>query len=81
MVLAGNIGSSERLTYALVGDAVNLASRIQGLNKELGTDLLLSDATRRRLTRDVVLEALPAVRVKGKSVEVSVYRVRDLTTQ
>ncbi len=76
-VLAGNIGSTERLTYALVGDAVNLASRIQGLNKELGTDLLLSDATRRLLTRDIALEALPAARVKGKSVEVSVYRVAD----
>ena len=80
-VLAGNIGSSERLTYALVGDAVNLASRIQGLNKELGTDLLLSDATRRRLMRDVPLEALPATRVKGKSVEVSVYRVHEPTAQ
>jgi class 3 adenylate cyclase len=80
-VLAGNIGSSERLTYALVGDAVNLASRIQGLNKELGTDLLLSDATRRQLTRDVELEALPAARVKGKSVDVSVYRVHDPITQ
>lgn len=74
-VLAGNIGSVERLTYALVGDAVNLASRIQGLNKELGTDILLSDATRRRLTSEARLEALSAVRVKGKSVEVSVHRV------
>jgi adenylate cyclase len=73
-VLAGSIGSAERLTYALVGDAVNLASRIQGLNKELGTDILVSDATRSRLTRAAALEALPAVRVKGKSVEVSVYR-------
>src|SRR5207249_3270073 len=36
-VLAGNIGSSERLSYALVGDAVNLASRIQALNKEVGS--------------------------------------------
>src|SRR2546425_576404 len=48
-VLARNIRSAERLTYALVGDAVNLASRIQGLNKELGTDILLSGATRGRL--------------------------------
>jgi len=80
-VLAGNIGSSERLTYALVGDAVNLASRIQGLNKELGTDLLLSDATRRKLTRAVLLEALPAARVKGKSVEISVYQVHEAAAQ
>ena len=73
-VLAGNIGSAERLTYALVGYAVNLASRIQGLNKELGTDILVSEETRGRLRGPAALEALPAVRVKGKSVEVSVYR-------
>jgi class 3 adenylate cyclase len=74
-VLAGNIGSAERLTYALVGDAVNLASRIQGLNKELGTDILLSEATRGRLSNGGGLETLPAVRVKGKSVDVSVFSV------
>src|SRR5215470_275508 len=73
-VLAGSIGSAERTTYALVGDAVNLASRIQGLNKELGTEILVSEATRSRLRADAALEQLPAVRVKGKSVEVSVYR-------
>jgi len=73
-VLAGSIGSVERTTYALVGDAVNLASRIQGLNKELGTEILVSEATRSRLRAQAALEALPAVRVKGKSVEVSVYR-------
>ena len=75
-VLAGNIGSAERLTYSLVGDAVNLASRIQGLNKELGTDILVSEATRRALVDGAAgLEAMPALRVKGKLVEVSVYRV------
>jgi adenylate cyclase len=73
-VLAGNIGSAERLTYALVGDAVNLASRIQALNKDLGTEILVSEATRSRVTGPAALEALPAVRVKGKSAEVSVYR-------
>ena len=73
-VLAGSIGSAERSSYALVGDAVNLASRIQGLNKELGTEILVSDATRTRLGDESALQALPAVRVKGKSVEVSVYR-------
>jgi len=73
-VLAGSIGSAERSSYALVGDAVNLASRIQSLNKELGTEILVSDATRSRLRGDFALQALPAVRVKGKSVEVSVYR-------
>ena len=74
-VLAGNIGSSERHSYALVGDPVNLASRIQGLNKELGSDILVSGATRRLLDGQFDLVQLPAVLVKGKSVEVEVYRL------
>lgn len=74
-VLAGNIGSRERMSYALVGDAVNLASRIQSLNKELGTEILVSGATQRMLGGDFNLRALPAVRVKGRSAEVEVYSV------
>jgi adenylate cyclase len=74
-VLAGNIGSSERLSYALVGDPVNLAARIQGLTKDLGADILVSASTRRLLDGALPLTPLPAVRVKGKSEEVEVYRV------
>ena len=74
-VLAGNIGSAERHSYALVGDPVNLASRIQSLNKELGSDILVSAETRRRLDGQFDFVQLPAVRVKGKSVEVEVYRL------
>ena len=74
-VLAGNIGSSERHSYALVGDPVNLASRIQNLNKEFGSDILVSGDTRRRLDGQFDLVQLPAVRVKGKSDEVEVYRL------
>ena len=48
-VLAGNIGGAERLSYALVGDPVNLASRIQGLTKDFEVDILVSGATRKRL--------------------------------
>ena len=43
-VLAGNIGSPERLSYSLVGDPVNLTSRIQGLNKDFGSDILMNNA-------------------------------------
>jgi adenylate cyclase len=74
-VLAGIIGSAERQSYALVGDPVNLASRIQNLNKEFGSDILLSGETRRRLEGGFELVPLPAVRVKGKSIEVEVYRL------
>ena len=73
-VLAASIGSPERLSYALVGDPVNLASRIQDLTKEVGAEVLVSGETVRRLHDPVALEALPAVRVKGRSAEVEVYR-------
>jgi adenylate cyclase len=81
-VIAGNIGSSERLSYALVGDAVNLTSRIQALNKEFGTHILVSGVTvtKGRLDaaapggeKQFILKALPTVRVKGRSAEVEVY--------
>ena len=71
--MAGNIGSSERLSYALVGDPVNLASRIQGLTKELAADVLVSGTTRARIGEELPLRPLPAVRVKGRIAEVEVY--------
>jgi class 3 adenylate cyclase len=72
-VLAGNIGSADRLSYALVGDAVNLASRLQGLTRELDADVLVSGTTRARLDGDPPLVSLPAVKVKGRVAEVEVY--------
>lgn len=72
-VIAGNIGSAERLSYALVGDAVNLTSRIQSLNKEFGTHILLSGATRARIASDHLLKPLSTVRVKGRAAEVEVF--------
>jgi class 3 adenylate cyclase len=73
-VLAASIGSPERLSYALVGDPVNLASRMQGLTKEVGGVVLVSGDTVRRLRDPGELEALHAVRVKGRLAEVEVYR-------
>lgn len=74
-VLAGNIGGADRLSYALVGDPVNLASRIQGLTKDFKAAILISEATRRRLPGDIPVEELAAVRVKGRAEEVNVYKV------
>ena len=73
--LAGTIGSPDRLSYALVGDAVNLPSWLQDLIKEIKTDIVVSAATKRRLADDVETVPCHAVRVKGKSAEVEVFRV------
>ena len=74
MVLAGNVGSQARLSYALVGDTVNLASRVQVLNKTCGTDILLTRATRDRLveTKEKV-QRIGHFPIKGKSEEVEVF--------
>ena len=56
-----------------MGDAVNVASRIQALNKTFGTTVLVSDATRAMLASTAGLEPLPAVQVKGRRAEVAVF--------
>lgn len=74
-VLAANIGSPDRLSYALVGDPVNVASRIQGLTKDVGADILVSADTARHLRAPPPLAAVSAVTMKGKSTAVDLYRV------
>jgi adenylate cyclase len=74
-VVAANIGSPDRLSYALVGDTVNLASRLQGLNKEFGTDIILSATTGERLENGYPLKKLPDQKVKGIRRDVAIYTV------
>ena len=73
--MAANIGSDDRLSYALVGDTVNVASRIQGLNKEYGTDILVSATTVERLADKMNFEKLPATTVKGKKKPVEIFKL------
>ncbi|MCP4669244.1 MAG: adenylate/guanylate cyclase domain-containing protein [Deltaproteobacteria bacterium] len=75
--MAGNTGSNDRLSYALIGDTVNLASRIQGLTKEFQCDILLSEATATRLQDPFHLEKEPAQMVKGYSRPITVYRILE----
>jgi adenylate cyclase len=75
-VLAANIGSPDRLSYALVGDTVNVASRLQELNKEFNTEVILSGATRVRVNGDFALKELPATRVKGKSGTIQIFSLQ-----
>jgi class 3 adenylate cyclase len=74
-VVAANIGSEDRLSYALVGDTVNVASRIQELSKNFETDILISATTRAYLTESIVVEKLPKTTVKGKKNPVEIFKL------
>lgn len=74
-VLAANIGSRERTAYSMVGDTVNMASRIQELNKQFKTDILISDAVARYVKDDFSLLPMEKTLVKGIDSPVSVYSV------
>jgi class 3 adenylate cyclase len=78
-VLAGIIGSKERSSYALVGDTVNLASRIQGLTKDFSCDIIMSQTTHDLVAGAYQMEQLEAVRVKGKSQDVMLYKLLSET--
>jgi len=71
--IAASIGSPDRLSYLLVGDTVNAASRLQELTKELNTEIIISEGTRSRLEGDLPLQELPAARLKGNSRPVKIF--------
>src|SRR5216110_2013223 len=74
-MIAGNIGSDAIMSYTVIGDAVNLGSRLESLNKQYGTRVIISDRTRAQLTGQYVLKPLGDVVVKGKSEPVAIFAV------
>jgi adenylate cyclase len=74
-MLVGNMGSTRRFSFTIMGDNVNLASRLEGLNESFGTRLIISESTYQHVRESVVTRELDLIRVKGRRKPVKIYEI------
>src|SRR5438105_9800756 len=77
-VLVGNVGSSNRLSYTALGDGVNVAARLEGINKLFSTTICISDSIYDQAKADILARPLKRVQVKGRKIQFMIYELRAL---
>lgn len=78
MALVGNIGSPDRLNYTAIGDTVNIASRLESLNKQYGTSILVGPGTAAEVGDEMILRRLDRVTVYGRQTAIDIFEVVDV---